>query len=76
MTVTFGPNELSRTVQVPILTDAVYEATERFYGRLSSPSGGEIVVGGEQAEVFIADVNGKLDVELHLLFSTSISMMV
>ena len=60
MTVTFGPNELSKTVQVSISTDIVYEATERFNGHLSNPTGGEIAVGGEQANVFIVDKSGKL----------------
>ena len=57
--VTFQPNELSMTVQVPITEDTVYERMEHFSVQLSNPVGGEIVIGNDSADVFISDTSGK-----------------
>ena len=58
-TVTFQPNELSKTVQVSISDDSIYERKECFVGFLSNPVGGEILPGGSRAEIFIEDSSSR-----------------
>ena len=59
--VTFGPDDLTQTVQVQILPDNVYERTERFFGNINNPSSGQIEVDGNQAVVSIQDETSKSD---------------
>lgn len=54
-TVTFPPNESTRTITVPLLDDAADEGDESFLARLSSAGSGAIVGGPTQARITIKD---------------------
>ena len=54
--VTFGPNDISKTVTIPTIVDDVYELPETFLGQLAV-SGSGVTLGVSQATATINDVN-------------------
>jgi hypothetical protein len=54
-TLTFEPSETMKQFTVPILEDAVYEATETFFVTLSNPTGGAAVRAPSTAQVHISE---------------------
>ena len=57
-TLTFGPNETAKLVQIPILDDLTPESTEQFMLMISNPSGATIDPARSSATVTIQDNDG------------------
>ena len=54
-TVSFAPNQVSKTISVPILDDGTHEAVEKFTITLSSPTGGAVLGAKSTTTVIIND---------------------
>jgi hypothetical protein len=54
-TVVFDAGETAKTVWIPVLADALLEATETFVLTLSDPTGGAALGAQSSALVFIVD---------------------
>ncbi len=53
-TITFAPNETSKTIEIPISNDGVYEGSETLYVNLSNATGGA-TIGDAQGVITIKD---------------------
>jgi hypothetical protein len=53
-TITFAPNETSKTIEIPISNDGVYEGSETLYVNLSNATGGA-TIGDSQSVITIKD---------------------
>ena len=58
-TVTFGPNETSKTYPVPIVDDSNIESTETFTASLSTAES-NVNIGDDTATVTILDIDSEL----------------
>lgn len=56
-------------VEVPILDDTVGEPEEMFYGSLSTPSGANVLITQDSAQIRIIDDDGMLAYNVSTLFT-------
>ena len=59
--VTFGANDVTTIVVVPIIDDSIGELAEVFYGTLTNVNNSNVNITEDQAEIHVIDDDGKYD---------------